>query len=383
MTQIDGQWMKSPAVQRVFEIYADAGFELFFVGGCVRNAVLDLPIHDVDLSSNATPEQGTKIASAAGLKVISTGYDHGTITVVSDGTPLEITSFRRDVETYGRRAVVAYSQSIDDDARRRDFTMNALYARATGEVVDPLGGLLDLYARRLRFIENADQRIQEDFLRSLRFFRFHALYADQTLGFEPEAIAAISGNLDGLETLPKERIGAEMVKLLAATDPAPAIATMGQCGVLMRVLPGAAAAALAVLVHVEEAYSVAPNAIRRLCVVGGEDPVRDLRLSKAQAKELNVLKEGLGSLMSAAELGYRLGSTAAIDVLLLRAATAGMMLDPREIDAAIRGDAQVCPIAASDLSDSFQGWALGEELKRLEAVWIASDLSATKSELLG
>jgi poly(A) polymerase len=174
-----------------------------------------------------------------------------------------------------------------------------------------------------------------------------------------------------------------MVKLLAATDPAPAIATMGQCGVLMRVLPGAAAAALAVLVHVEEAYSVAPNAIRRLCVVGGEDPVRDLRLSKAQAKELNVLKEGLGSLMSAAELGYRLGSTAAIDVLLLRAATAGMMLDPREIDAAIRGDAQVCPIAASDLSDSFQGWALGEELKRLEAVWIASDFSATKSELLG
>ena len=230
--RITGDWITRESTQALMKALNDAGHKALFVGGCVRNALLGVPVADVDIATDALPEEVMRIALAAKMKPVPTGIDHGTVTVVSGSIPHEVTTFRKDVETDGRRAVVAFATDVADDAHRRDLTINALYALADGTLVDPLGGLPDLKARRVRFIEDAEARIREDYLRALRFFRFHAYYGDPAAGMDPEALAAIAANLDGLDTLSRERVGAELLNLLAAPDPAPAVAAMAQTGAL-------------------------------------------------------------------------------------------------------------------------------------------------------
>lgn len=223
---------------------------------------------DLDISTNAHPETVSKLSRKAGFHAVPTGIEHGTVTVVADSHPFEVTTWRKDVETDGRRAVVAFADRLEDDARRRDFTMNALYAAPDGQIIDPLGGLQDLLARKVRFIDDAHDRIREDYLRILRFFRFHAWYGDADAGLDPDALAAISELSDGIDTLSRERVGSEVVKLLAAPDPAPSIAAMAGSGVLARIMPGLDATALPILVHFEQDRGVAPDAMRRLAVLG-------------------------------------------------------------------------------------------------------------------
>ena len=172
MTRIKEAWVNDPDTQKVCAALTDGGAQALFVGGCVRNALLGVPVSDIDIATDARPERVVQLAEKAGIKAVPTGIDHGTVTLVSGGVPHEVTTFRRDVETDGRRAKIAYSDRVEEDAARRDFTMNALYARPDGTVLDPLGGLPDLRARRVRFIGRAEDRIREDYLRSLRFFRF-------------------------------------------------------------------------------------------------------------------------------------------------------------------------------------------------------------------
>lgn len=380
MTRLSGEWYRQPSVQRLATLFADAGFTLYFVGGCVRNDLMGEPISDLDLSTNARPDQIMELAEHAGLKAVPTGIDHGTITVVVDREGFEITTYRKDVETDGRRAVVAFAETLEEDARRRDFTMNAIYADASGAVIDPLNGLPDLHARRVRFIEDANQRIREDYLRALRFFRFQAWYGNDAEGPDPDALSAISGNLAGLETLSHERVGAEMLKLLSAPDPAPAVATMASCGALGMVLPGADATNLAVLVHLEQSRAADP--IRRLALLGGENPSDRLRLSRKGARRLALLREQMGAMIPADELAYREGPDVALDVALLWAATMGMPLDPGVEIAISTGAAAIFPIKPADLMPAFSGPALGQRLKTLEARWIASGFTLTREELL-
>ncbi|MEZ5798622.1 MAG: CCA tRNA nucleotidyltransferase, partial [Paracoccaceae bacterium] len=249
--KVTGDWITHPGSQALCNLLAGAGFQALFVGGCVRNALLDAPVADIDISTDARPEVVSSLANAAGFRVVPTGIDHGTVTVIVEKVPFEVTTFRRDVETDGRRAVVAFSDRIEEDAGRRDFTMNALYARADGTLIDPLNGLPDLLARRVRFVGDAETRIREDYLRILRFFRFHAWYGDPDQGLDAEGLAASAAFSAGIETLSGERLAAEMAKLLTAPDPAPAVAAMAQGGVLGRVLPGADHRSLAPLVHFE------------------------------------------------------------------------------------------------------------------------------------
>nr|MDA3889890.1 CCA tRNA nucleotidyltransferase [Allgaiera sp.] len=216
--KITGAWLTRPETRAVCAALTGAGHRALFVGGCVRNALLGVAVADIDIATDAAPETVTILAENAGLKAVPTGIDHGTITVVSGGIAHEVTTFRRDVETFGRHATVAFTADPAEDAARRDFTMNALYATPEGEVLDPLGGLPDLQARRLRFVGDPASRIREDYLRILRFFRFHAWYGDQQEGLDPEGIAACAENLDGLAGLSRERIGTEMRKLLSAPD---------------------------------------------------------------------------------------------------------------------------------------------------------------------
>jgi poly(A) polymerase len=377
--KITGDWIRGTDLQRVLTCLTGAGHRAFLVGGCVRNALMDLPVTDLDLATDALPDEVVTLAQAAGLRVVPTGIDHGTVTVVARGVPHEVTTFRRDVATDGRRAVVAYSARIEEDAARRDFTMNALYADGTGQVIDPLGGLPDLMARRVRFVGEPADRIREDYLRILRFFRFHAIYGDPHQGPDAEGLAACADHADGLDTLSRERVGHEMRKLLAARDPAPAIATMQATGILARVLPGADGQALARLIHLED--GLAPDWLRRLACLGGVNVAQALRLSRDEAKRLVILSEAVGALIKAGEMAFRHGAGMAQDVLLLRGALLQTPMPPGWQAAVAKGAAAEFPVRADDLAD-LSGPALGARLKQLEARWIASDFELSRSQLL-
>ena len=376
-------WLADPKGQALCAVLEQAGHQALFVGGCVRNAVLGETASDVDIATDAMPQQVTKLMRTAGFQPVPTGIEHGTVTVVIDGTGFEVTTFRRDVETNGRRAVVAFSDRIEDDARRRDFTMNALYAKPDGTILDPLGGLPDALARRVCFIEDAAMRIHEDSLRILRFFRFSAYYGDPDAGFDPEALAAIAQSLDGLDHLSAERVGAEMKKLLAARDPARSIATMDQIGILARILPVLSLPALAPLVALEEQTETQPESLRRLAALNPIEAPDRLRLSRKEARILADLIQARDSTMSAKSLGYRLGRDRGWDALILRQSALGQLVDQEAKSLVQSGSESVFPVQASDLQPEFQGSALGEKLRELEAEWLASDMTLDRATLLG
>jgi len=378
--RITDDWIRADDLQRVLACLTGAGHRALLVGGCVRNALLGVAAGDIDIATDADPAQVTGLAQAAGLRTVPTGIDHGTVTVVAGGHPFEITTFRSDVETDGRRAVVEFTGSLAADAARRDFTMNALYADASGTVIDPLGGLPDIAARRVRFVGRPGDRIREDYLRILRFFRFHALYGDPDQGLDPDGLAACAANGAGIETLSRERIGHEMRKLLSAPDPAPGVAAMQATGILARVLPGADCGALAPLVHLEA--GTPGSAVRRLASLGGEDAAERLRLSRDEARRLQCLRSEIGAGAGPAELAYRHGAEIARDVLLLRGALLGQPLAPGWRADVDRGAAAVFPVRAADLADRLSGPALGAKLRALEARWIASDFELSREQLI-
>lgn len=374
--RLQAPWLTDAGTVAVFE--ALQGHGAWFVGGCVRNGLLGLPVADIDICTELLPEQVMDLSQGAGLKTIPTGIDHGTVTVLADGTSFEITTLRRDEETDGRHASVAFTRELAEDAARRDFTMNALYATLDGTVLDPNGsGLADLAARRLRFIGNASARIAEDHLRILRFFRFHAWYADAAGGIDADGLAACAQGVDGIAKLSRERIGAEVKTLLRAPDPAPAVAAMDQSGVLAAVLPGAHAPSLTLLTGLEG--DLAPDAIRRLAALGGETD--NLRLSKAETKQLALLRDEMGTLTRPGALGYHHGAVAARDILLLRGLIAEQPPGAEALLQAEQGAQAVFPVKAADLP-ALQGKALGDHLKALEARWVASEFSLSKAELL-
>ncbi|MEQ6202913.1 CCA tRNA nucleotidyltransferase [Sulfitobacter sp. HNIBRBA2951] len=378
----DAPWLAEPSARAVCKAIAAGGHDIFYVGGCVRNALLGAPVSDVDMATSATPDEVTALAQAAGLKPIPTGIDHGTITVVSAGTPYEVTTFRRDVATDGRRAVVAFSKDIADDARRRDFTMNALYATASGEVIDPLGGIPDLIARRVVFIEDAAQRIREDYLRTLRYFRFHAWYGDPSEGLNADALAAVSANLDGLETLSAERVGTEMRKLLSADDPSTALGAMAQTGVLQALITGADIRFVLMMVHGENVIGTRPDWVGRLVALGGEDVPTRLRLSRAETRKYDLVKSAAYDGMSLLETSFEHGTEIATQAYLLQSALSETPPQAEMMARITHAAEQKFPVTAADLMPEFQGPALGTRLADLKAAWIASGFALTKSQLL-
>lgn len=381
--KITGEWLDNPHTRAVCHALEKVDHRALFVGGCVRNSLLGAPVRDVDIATDARPEEVTRILKEAGFKVLPTGIDHGTVTVIAGGIPHEVTTFRHDVKTDGRRAVVAFSDSVADDARRRDFTMNALYADTSGKVIDPLDGYGDLEARRVRFIENANERIREDYLRTLRFFRFHAWYGDPQGGLDQLGLAAIAQNLDGLDLLSHERVGAEMMKLLSAPDPTQSVAAMRATGVLNRILPGGDDRALGPLVHLETQNHIAADALRRLASLGGENPTVRFRLSKKEAQTLRVLRSGVESTDSPERLGYRLGFDHARDIFLLRSALFETPLGTKALHQCKKGASAQFPVKPTDLMPEFSGPALGMRLKQLENRWIDSVFTLSASDLLG
>jgi len=281
-----------------------------FVGGAVRNAILGRDVSDVDIATPLLPDEVTKRLTAAGLGAVPTGIEHGTVTAISSGQPFEVTTLRRDVATDGRRAVVAFTTDWKEDAQRRDFTMNALYATADGEVIDLVGGVADLNAGRVRFVGDATTRIREDYLRILRLFRFHAWYGKGEI--EPEALRAVAAEKAGLAQLSGERVQKELLRLLEAENPAPVLRTMAAAGILGELLPGALSIArLEHLAAIDAEAFFTPDPLLRLAALLPNDVsiaravAAKLKLSNAQALRLEDIagaKEKIVSYLSVKEV---------------------------------------------------------------------------------
>ncbi|MDF1634706.1 CCA tRNA nucleotidyltransferase [Mycoplana sp. MJR14] len=294
MTSLSDQdWFRQPALRRVLDLLNADGGEARIAGGAVRNALMGVPAGDVDIATTLVPQEVVARARAAGIKAVPTGIEHGTVTLVASGTPFEVTTLRRDVETDGRRAQVAFGTDWQQDAERRDLTINALYATADGEVIDLVGGLPDIETRTVRFIGDAAQRIAEDHLRILRFFRFFAFYG----GGRPDAdgLRACARAKDKLASLSAERVWSETKKLLTAADPFRALLWMRQSGVLTAILPETekwGIDAIPALVAAEQALKWEPDPLLRLAAMVPPDAERlsalaqRLRLSRAEAAYL-------------------------------------------------------------------------------------------------
>ncbi len=379
--RLEAEWLGAVNLR---EVIAALGGETYFVGGCVRNTLMGEAVSDIDLTTPVEPHEVARRLEAAGITVKPTGIEHGTVMAVVDHQGFEITTFRADVSTDGRRATVRFSDDIAEDAARRDFTMNAVYARPDGEIVDPLEGLPDLLARRVRFIGDAEARIREDYLRILRFFRFSAWYGGET-GIDADGLAACAALADGIEGLARERIGAEMKKLLAAPDPAPAVAAIAASGVLMRCLPGADPALLAPLVHVEGLAGAGPDWRTRLAALDGEDPGGRLRLSRAEARDLEAIRAALSEPRPPAQAAHLLGPDVARAATLIGAAGAGGTEDLGGLEAELaRGAAAEFPLKAEDLITAGMrpGPGLGQALKSAQDVWLESGFTLGRAALV-
>ncbi|MGF6158401.1 poly(A) polymerase [Ensifer sp. KUDG1] len=295
MTSVAGEgWFSTPSLRRVFDVLNVDGGEVRVVGGAVRNSLMGLPAGDIDMATTWRPDEVAERAKAAGIKVVPTGIDHGTVTLVIDGMPYEVTTLRRDVATDGRRAEVAFGTDWKADAERRDFTINALYANDRGEVFDDVGGLADIETRTLRFIGDASERVAEDYLRILRFFRFFAHYGRGRP--DADGLRACARARSKLATLSAERVWAETKKLLSADDPGRALLWMRQAGVLTEILPETekwGIDAIPELVAAERAFGWKPAPLLRLSAIVPPDEERleamaeRLRVSKAEAAYFN------------------------------------------------------------------------------------------------
>lgn len=296
-----------------------------WVGGIVRDTILGITPKDIDMATALLPEHTMERLAAAGIKAVPTGIAHGTVTAVFAGGTVEITTLRRDVSTDGRHATVAFSTRWQDDAARRDFTINALYADPrTLEVFDYNGGIADLTARRVVFIGDARERIREDYLRILRYFRFQARFG--SLPADPDAESAVAELAPGLKGLSRERVGWELMGLLGLPDPAPTVRRMAELGVLgqvlIEVLPAGLDALEALTAH-ERALGVKAEAVRRLAaLLPAAPPIAEtvaarLRLSIAQRKRLLCAARRDGAPGDPRALAYRIGLDEARDRLLL------------------------------------------------------------------
>jgi poly(A) polymerase len=393
----DAPWLKSGPAARVLGLLNSDGEEARVVGGAVRNALLKIPLGDIDIATTALPDEVVRRAKAAGIKSVPTGIDHGTVTLVVEGQPFEVTTLREDTETFGRKAKVAFGRDWAADARRRDFTINGLSVDADGVVHDHVGGLEDIAARRVRFIGDPNDRITEDYLRILRFFRIHAAYG----AGEPDRagyLACIAGRA-GLASLSAERMRMEMLKLMVADGAAGAILAMADSGLLLSILGGVAyTGPFAAMIAAERLLGLKPDAVRRLgalAVAVTEDARRvatRLRLSNAETKALDSMGHRWWRLAGmdearARRLIYRLGAERYRDRLLLAWARAGGNTDAarwRELATLPeRWSAPKFPLKAADFiaRGIAEGPALGHVLTLAEDAWLAANFPLDETAL--
>ena len=401
-------WLGDKHLQRLLAVLKQGGEEARVAGGAVRNTLLGQPVADIDIAATTLPEETIRRAGAAGFKTVPTGIEHGTVTVIAGGKPYEVTTLRADIETDGRRAKVAFGRDWKLDAERRDFTINALYVEADGTVVDLVGGIADIEARRLRFIGDAEARIREDYLRILRFFRFFAWYGDGRP--DAEGLKACARLKDGLAQLSAERVWSELKKLLSAPDPARALLWMRQAGVLSAALPESekwGIDAIHGLVRTGEDFGWAADPMLRLEAIVPPDAVRmktlgeRLRLSNDEADRLRhwALTIAPDAKVTETELAKKLyygdrdGHLDRIRLALAAARTRAVEDDQAMMEAGgfsrllnftLKWEKPVFPVKGADLTGlgASPGPKLGATLKNLEREWVESGFILERSALM-
>ncbi|WP_296102387.1 CCA tRNA nucleotidyltransferase [uncultured Agrobacterium sp.] len=409
MSGIAGQsWFSKPGLQRIFSLLNADGGEVRVVGGAVRNALMGLPVGDIDMATTLPPQDVVERAKEAGIKAVPTGIDHGTVTLVVDGEGYEVTTLRRDVTTDGRHAEVAFGTDWKEDAERRDLTINALYADASGKVIDMIGGLADIETKTIRFIGDAATRIAEDHLRILRFFRFFAYYGSGRP--DADGLRASARAKDKLSTLSAERVWSEMKKLLSADDPSRALLWMRQAGVLAQILPETekwGIDAIHGLIAAEQALGWKPDPMLRLASIIPPDAERvaalasRLRMSKNEAARLDQWAKAPAVDPSLAEtaldrLLYRQGVEGV--KARLKLALASARADVSGADASMQKIARLStlltraekfskpafPLSGADVLAAGlpAGPQVGEILGELEATWIDGNFALDREALL-
>jgi poly(A) polymerase len=390
-------WLKDAEIARLLVLLDGDGEEARVVGGAVRNALMELPVGEIDVATTAVPPEVVRRVEAAGFKAKPTGIEHGTVTVIIDGRPFEVTTLREDVETFGRKAKVVFGRDWKADAERRDFTINALSVSADGKIYDYVGGLADIAAHRVRFIGDPGQRIAEDYLRILRFFRFHACYGNGA----PDAagLRACIAARAGLDALSRERVRMELLKLLLAPHATPTLAIMAESGILGTVLGGVPLlASFENMAKVEAAVDAAPDATRRLGALGVqvmEDAERlsqRLRLSNSEFERLMALEYWWRVRPAAGEhaarvLLYQLGPASFIDrVLVAWSRSDAGAADRTWHELATlpqRWTAPRFPLKAADFFSRGvpKGPEMGAALRAAEQAWIDADFPQDRAAI--
>lgn len=402
------KWLHTKPVKALFAALNRDGGEVRVVGGAVRNTLLGTDVSDVDLATTHLPEETVRLAKEAGFKPVPTGIEHGTVTVVVQGQPFEVTTLRKDVETNGRHAKVAFGTDWKTDAERRDFTINALYATVDGDVIDYVGGLADIQTQTLRFIGDPEARIREDYLRVLRFFRFFAWYGSGRP--EADGLRASARLKDGLDQLSAERVWSELKKLLSAPDPSRALLWMRQSGVLTAILSESekwGIDAIHGLVRTEADLGWPVDALLRLESMIPPDKERidelgkRLKMSNAERARLEawaradvvqpelseqmlkklVYRGSKQAIMDRIRLSYAQSRNEAVesDAAMIRAGSYARLLEILQNYAP-----PVFPVTGGDLLGLGveKGPVLGEKLRSLETLWIDSGFSLDRETLL-
>ena len=393
--RLDAEWLTEGAAARLLALLDRDGEAARVVGGAVRNALMDLPVGEIDVATTALPQDVARRVEAAGYKAIPTGIEHGTMTVVIAGQPFEVTTLREDVETYGRKAKVVFGRDWEADAKRRDFTINALSASRDGTVHDFVGGLADIAAHRVRFIGEPDKRIAEDYLRILRFFRFHAYFGDGAP--DPAGLLACIRARGGLDALSRERVRMELLKLFVAPRAAPTLAVMAECGLLGAAIGGVPyMASFENMAKVEAAIGAKPDPVRRLGALNvrvSEDAMRlaeRLRLSNAEFERLAALDHWwrvspAAPAQKSHALLYCRGPQSFTDRVLVAWARS----DAGAADGAWHELAElpqhwpvpVFPLKSADFTNRgvLAGPALGAAMRAAKAAWIAADFPTDRA----
>ena len=287
------KWLRNPSAQKLSKLYKNFGYQVLFVGGCVRNTILKMPVTDIDLATDAQPEEIIKIAKENNIRFVPTGLAHGTITLIIDNKNYQITTFRTDFDHDGRYAKVEFTESLLLDASRRDLTINALYCNHVGEVIDPLNGLDDIKKQKIKFIGNPNERIKEDNLRILRFFRFQAIYGNKNLEIDSIALEACHNHKSKLAALSKERITSELRKILSAPNPLEVIIKMNETGVLNELFQKVSIDSLEAYLKTEEKFKININWLGRLLSLQVTQEEESLKLTRCEFKFLKQTKSAI------------------------------------------------------------------------------------------
>jgi poly(A) polymerase len=376
------KWLRNPSAQKLSKLYKSFGYQVLFVGGCVRNTILKMPVTDIDLATDAQPEEIIKIAKENNIRFVPTGLAHGTITLIIDNKNYQITTFRTDFDHDGRYAKVEFTESLLLDASRRDLTINALYCNHVGEVIDPLNGLDDIKKQKIKFIGNPNERIKEDNLRILRFFRFQAIYGNKNLEIDSIALEACHNHKSKLAALSKERITSELRKILSAPNPLEVIIKMNETGVLNELFQKVSIDSLEAYLKTEEKFKININWLGRLLSLQVTQEEESLKLTRCEFKFLKQTKSAIENQIHVLEFSYYNGVENGKIYSILQNFRHNIILSKNLLNQINSLATKKFPITAKDLMPEIRGKKLGEALRSLEDRWIKSNFTLSKKDLL-